>query len=215
MLIIYYVSLEYLSLINCLNVINQINQYSMKKNVMNSGIIRRNVMRLLSLTIVLAFLMPMMSNAQGGKANFAGTWAFNASKSDMGQPPANAPAQGQGGGQRGGFGGGNMVAKQEANLLTVETTRTGQDGTPQTSTMKYTLDGKESVNTSTRGESKSVATWSADGKSLTIVTTRTFNDREMKTTEVWSLTDAKTLSITSTRAGQNGDVTTKRVYDMK
>jgi hypothetical protein len=115
----------------------------------------------------------------------------------------------------GGFGGGNMVAKQEADLLTVETTRTGQDGTTQTSTMKYTLDGKMSVNTSTRGESKSIATWSADGKSLTIVTTRTFNDREMKTTEVWALTDAKTLTITSTRTGQNGDVTTKRVYDMK
>ena len=181
---------------------------------MNSEIIRKSIMRLLSLTIVLVFLMPMTSSAQGGKANFAGTWAFNASKSDMGQPPANAPAQGQGGGQRGGFGGGNIVAKQEANLLTVETTRQGQNGT-QTTTVKYTLDGKESVNTSPRGDSKSVATWSADGKALTIATTRVVNDTPRKTTEVWTLTDAKTLTITSTRAGQNGDVTTKRVYDMK
>jgi len=60
-----------------------------------------------------------------------------------------------GGGMR--MGGGNFVATQEANLLTVVRTRTGQDGQPTTITMKYTLDGKESVNTSPRGDSKSIA----------------------------------------------------------
>jgi FlaG/FlaF family flagellin (archaellin) len=67
-----------------------------------------------------------------------------------------------------------------------------------------------------QGESKSTATWSADGKSLTVVTKATFNDTERTTTAVWSLTDANTLSIASTRQGQDGTpVKTTMVYDKK
>lgn len=181
---------------------------------------KRNLLKLLSLTVILAFLMPAITNAQGSKANFAGSWAFNADKSNMGQPPQGAGGQGgqgagQRGGMRGGFGGGNIVVKQEANLLTVERTRTGQDGQTTTTAEKYTLDGKESVNQSGRGgESKSVATWSPDGKSLTVVTTRSFNGNEMKTKAVWSL-DGANLVITSTMNTPNGDRTTKTVYDKK
>ena len=114
------------------------------------------------------------------------------------------------------MGGGDFTATQDANLLSVTRTRTGQDGTPSTTTTKYTLDGKVSVNTNPRGESKSTATWAADGKALTIVTTSTFGDREIKTTEVWTLTDPKTLTVTSTRPNQDGgETTTKRVYDKK
>jgi hypothetical protein len=120
---------------------------------------------------------------------------------------------------RGGFGGGNMVVKQEANLLTLEQTRTGQDGQSVTTTSKYTLDGKESVNSTARGESKSVATWAADGKSLTVVTTRTFErdgqTTEMKTSEVWSMTSPTALSIVSTMNTPNGERKTTRVYDKK
>lgn len=178
----------------------------MKKNVSNfSG----NLMKILSLTIMLAFIAPLMTNAQ--KANFAGTWTYSAEKSTP--PPA---AGGGGGGGRGGFGAGNFVATQDANLLTVSRTRTGQDGTPTTTVSKYTLDGKESVNTTARGESKSVATWSADGKSLTIVTTRDFNGNVMKTTEVWTLTAPKALSIVTTRPSQDGgEVKTTAVYEIK
>lgn len=176
----------------------------MKKNVM---------LQILSFTVILAFLgLPLASNAQGSKANFSGSWTFNAEKSQMGE-------QGQGGGMRGGFGGGNMVVKQEANLLTLEQTRTGQDGQSTTTTSKYTLDGKESVNSTARGESKSIATWAADGKSLTVVTTRTFErdgqTTEMKTSEVWSLTGPTALSIVSTMNTPNGERKTTRVYDKK
>ncbi len=169
---------------------------------------KKSFMRFLSLTIVLALIAPVMINAQAGKANFAGSWVTNAEKSTP------APQGGQGGGGMR-MGGGDFTATQDANLLSVTRTRTGQDGTATTTTTKYTLDGKETVNTTQRGESKSTATWSADGKTLTIVTASTFGDREMKTTEVWSLTDAKTLTVTSTRPGQDGEVTTKRVYDKK
>jgi hypothetical protein len=169
----------------------------------------KNLKRFLSLTVILALIAPVMINAQAGKANFAGSWAANAEKST----PAPAGGQGGGGGR---MGGGNFNAAQEANLLSVTRTRTGQDGTATTTVTKYTLDGKESVNTTARGSSKSIATWSADGKSLTIATTSTFNDREMKSSEVWTLTDAKTLTVTGTRAGQDGaNVVTKRVYDKK
>jgi hypothetical protein len=183
----------------------------MKKNVENSTINCSKLMRLISLTIMLVLIAPVITNAQAGKANFSGDWTFNTEKSTL-------PQGGQGGGMR--MGGGNFAATQEANLLTVVRTRTGQDGTPMTTTTKYTLDGKESINTSPRGDSKSVATWSADGKILTIATSRTMEmngeSMTMKSTEVWSLTDAKTLSVVSTRQGMDGaEVKTISIYDKK
>lgn len=177
---------------------------------------KRNLMAILSIMVILAFAMPVMTNAQAGKANFAGNWVMNAEKSNLGQPPAGG---GGGGGGRGGFGSGPMEVKQDASLLTQIRTRTGQDGTVSNTETKVTLDGKETVNTTQRGESKLTATWSADGKSLTIVTKQTFNmngeSRETVSTAVWSLTDANTLSITTTRTGQNGEVKTTAVYDKK
>jgi Tol biopolymer transport system component len=107
--------------------------------------------------------------------------------------------------------GGDFTVAQEANLLT--RTRTTQDGTTRVS--KYTLDGKECVNISSRGESKSTANWSDDGKTLTIVTKFNFNGNERTSTEVWSLTDPKTLSIESTRQTPDGEVKAKMIYDKK
>ena len=178
----------------------------------------RNLQIILSAMIILTFLiMPVNLNGQAGKVNFSGTWALNAEKSTFGQGPGRPGAPGgqppQGQGQRGGFGGGNFVAKQEANLLTVDRTRGDQ-----TFSTKYTLDGKESVNATGRGESKSTATWSADGKSLTIVTTRTIERDgqtiQMKTTEVWTLTGTQ-LTIASTSSTPNGERKTTMVYDKK
>ena len=181
----------------------------MKKNVENRTINSSKFMRLISLAIILVLIAPVMTNAQAGKTNFAGDWTLNAEKSTQ-------PQGGQGGGMRMG---GNFVATQEDNLLTVVRTRTGQDGQPTTMTMKYTLDGKESINTSPRGDSKSTATWSADGKTLTIVTSRTMDmngqSTTMKSTEVWTLTDAKILSVAATRQGPNGEVKANNVYDKK
>jgi len=184
----------------------------MKRKIEKLKVNRSASIRLISLTIILALVAPLMIIAQAGKTNFAGEWTLNTEKSIMPQG-----GQGGGGGMR--MGGGNFIASQEANLLTVVRTRTGQDGQSITTTMKYTLDGKESVNTSPRGDSKSVAKWSGDGKSLTIETSRTMDingeSRTMNSTEVWTLTDAKTLSVTNTRQGQDGEVKTTMVYDKK
>jgi len=172
----------------------------------------------MSLAMVLALLVPAMASAQAGKTSFAGKWEYNQSKSDLGTP--GGPG-GQGGGQRmgGGFGGGSLSVTQDANSLTLERSRTNQEGQVMTTTEKYTLDGKESINQGPRGESKSVATWSADGKTLTVVTTRVMNfngeSRELKTTAVWTLVDANTLSVVSTSATPNGDRVLKMIYDKK
>ncbi len=165
----------------------------MKKNV-------SRLMQLFSFTIILALIAPVMLHAQAGKVNFAGTWAMNEQKSTL--------PQGGGGSQRMG---GNITVTQDANLLTQ--TRTSQDGT--TRVTKYTLDGKESVNTFGSGESKSTAKWSADGKTLTVASKATYNGNEITSTAAWSLIDAKTLSILTTWQGQNGEVKINMVYDKK
>ena len=93
------------------------------------------------------------------------------------------------------------------------------DGSTRTVSSKYTLDGKESVNTSRMGESKSVATWSSDGKKLTIKTTRTMTrngeSRTVTSTEVWSLTDSKTLQIETTMPSPDGERKMTSVYVKK
>jgi Tol biopolymer transport system component len=162
----------------------------MKKSV--SSLVRN-----LSLTVVLIIIAPTMMDAQNGKADFTGTWVFNAEKSVL---PQGSNAQRMGGGK--------FTVSQEANLLTQ--TRTGQDGTSRVT--KYTLDGKESINTTGGGESKSTAKWSADGKALTIVTKTIINGNERNSTSVWSLIDANTLSILITRQNQNGEVKATMVY---
>ena len=174
----------------------------MKKNV---------IMQLLSSTVLFAFLsLPLTTNAQGTKANFAGTWAFNESKSNLGD----------GGGFR--RGAGQMTVTQDGINLTVVRVRTNQNGEQTTTTDKYTTDGKECVNTSTTGRggpSKSILKWSADGKSLNFAITRTFErdgkTTEMKSSEVWTLTDAKTLSVASTFSSPNGEMKSTLVYDKK
>jgi len=69
------------------------------------------------------------------------------------------------------------------------------------------------------GESKSTATWSADGKSLTITTKMAFErdgqSMEFTTTEVWTLNSPASLTIVSKRNTPNGEVTTKMAYDKK
>lgn len=181
-------------------------------------------MKLLSLTVILALIMPVLANAQAGKANFAGTWAYNATKSPQpaGGPGGGGPGGPGGGGGFGGgmMGGGDRVITQDANVLASSTTRQGQDGTPMTTVLKYTLDGKESVNTNPRGDSKSVLTWSADGKTLTVKTSRTMDmngeSMTMNTEEAWTLTDAKTLTIVTSRTGMDGTpMKTTAVFDKK
>ena len=164
-------------------------------------------------------LVPCSLSGQGSKTNFSGSWVYNAEKSSAGQPQGTGQGQQPGAPGRGGFGGGDFTATQEGNTLTVERAMRTPDGTTNTVTSKYTLDGKESVNTTQRGESKSVATWSPDGKKLTIKTTRTLNmggeSRTVNSEEVWNLNDPKTLTIEMTMPSPQGERKMTSVYTKK
>ena len=179
----------------------------MKRNVEDLQVSRNYFMKLIALAVMAAFfILPAKMNAQGAKANFSGSWAFNESKSNLGEGRGFRSAS-------------QMTITQDGNNLTNARVRTNQDGETTTTTDKFTLDGKECVNTSGRGPSKSIVTWSPDGKALNFATTRTFErdgeTMEMKSTEVWTLTDAKTLSVLSTFLMQGEERKTTLVYDKK
>lgn len=179
----------------------------MKKNVENFQATRGVFIRTMALAIMISlFILPVKLNGQGAKPDFAGTWAFNETKSNLGE-------------------GGNfrratqITVTQDGNNLTAARVRTNQDGVATTTTEKFTLDGKECTNDTGRGPSKAIVTWSADGKALNFAITRTFDmngeTRTMKSTEVWTLTDAKTLSILSTATFQDNEMKSTLVYDKK
>jgi hypothetical protein len=146
------------------------------------------------LVVVLAVAIAGLAVAQG-KPDFSGKWAPKV------DPNAAPPA---GGGGRGG-GGGPMTVKQTAATLTQERTM----GETVMSSV-YKLDGTESVNTSQRGESKSVAKF--DGAKLVIKTVSEGQNGPQETTATWSLSaDGKELTILSVTArGERSVVYTKQ-----
>lgn len=163
---------------------------------------------MVTMLVMILFLANTSTFAQAGKANFSGTWAFNEAKS--------TPSEG-------GFrmGASLMVITQDGNNLSVENTRKNQDGEDVKSTYKYTLDGKESVNTvfgnNTR---KSVATWSADGMSLNFAHTMNFErdgqTQEFKSTETWKINQTdKTLSVETAMNFQGEERKVTNIYDKK
>jgi hypothetical protein len=164
---------------------------------LNSGIIGR------AATLLVIFSFSALISAQTGSVNFSGTWAFNESKS--------SPSEG---GFR--FAPSQLVITQNGVDLSVESARSGPDGSDSKSTAKYTTDGKECSNTAF-GDNvrKSVVKWSSDGKSLVFSHTMSFNGNEMKTSETWKLTDGKTLSVESSFTTPDGEMKSTNVYDKK
>jgi hypothetical protein len=142
------------------------------------------------------------------QANFAGTWAFNESKSNFGDSQFRFAAT-------------SMVVTQDANILTVESTMPSRDGGEMKTSAKYALDGTLSENPMFNTTRKSTVAWSADKLSLTIASTMTFDmggeTREMKSTETWKLSDGgKVLLIESVRQGRDGgEMRTTAAYDKK
>jgi hypothetical protein len=167
-------------------------------------------MRSFVLFIIVVFLMSaVVVSAQEGKINFSGEWTLNADKSEFGG----------GGGGRGGRGmmaSSKMSVEQKDNVLTVETFRQNRDGEEISTTNTYTLDGKKSNNENNFGTTESVATWSKDGKTLTINSTMTGSrggqEFTMESTAVWSL-EGNILTVETTRSTQRGEMTSKAVYD--
>ena len=150
----------------------------------------------------------MTTSGLFAQTNFAGTWAFNDSKSNFGDSQFRFAAT-------------SMVVTQDANTLSVESTTPGRDGEEMKTSAKYTLDGKVSENPMFNTTRKSTVTWSADKSSLIIASTMTLDmggeTREMKSTETWKLSEGgKLLSIESVRPGRDGgEMKTTAAYDKK
>lgn len=159
----------------------------------------------LFILIGLGVFLLSVANSFAQKADFSGTWTLNDSKSDLGDSQF-----------RGAF---KIAATQEANSLDLVRLSKGRNDEDRTSVEKYALDGFESQNTGFMNSvKKSKASWSADGKVLTINSVMTFErdgeKREFASSEVWSLSpNGKNLTIMSSFNTQNGEFKQIRVYD--
>jgi hypothetical protein len=121
-------------------------------------------------------------------------------------------------GERGPAFPGNMTVTQDKNILSIERTITNREGQKISINIKYNLDGKPSENVAGRGKATSVASWSADGKKLSI-NTKSLMERdgqkiEMTNVDVWELSaDGKTLTVNTTAKTPRGERKVTLVYD--
>lgn len=165
---------------------------------------KMNFAGIFMLVILGAFFLTI-SAAFAQKANFSGTWGLNESKSNLGENRFRASLK--------------ITAAQEANALNLERLSKGRDGEDRITKEKYTLDGLECENPAFQNTvRKSKATWSDDGKILTINSVMSFErdgeKMEMKMIEAWSISeDGKTLTIQSTVTSSQGEMKQTRVYD--
>jgi hypothetical protein len=159
-----------------------------------------------NLKLSLAVFGLLISVLTFGQANFTGSWAFNESKSNLGEGQFRMYSP-------------TLTITQDANTFSIERSFRNQDGDEMKTTEKYTLDGKESVNPVWNTSKKSVATWSADKNVLTVSSSMVFEfngeSNEIKTVENYSLTDGKLMTIDSKSTSSRGERVTKLVYDKK
>ncbi|HLX43154.1 MAG TPA: hypothetical protein VKR43_06955 [Bryobacteraceae bacterium] len=113
------------------------------------------------------------------KPNFSGDWTLDASKSEFGPMPAPASMT-------------RKIDHSDPGLTVTQATTGGPQG-DQTVTMKYSTDGKETVNQLMGNDVKATASW--DGSALVIAQKADFGGNEIKLTYKWTLSaDGKTLT---------------------
>jgi len=162
----------------------------------------------ISLPGLFAFVsLSLLSGGLFAQPNFSGSWALNESKSTLGDGPRMSVS--------------SMTVNQQEGLISIDLVRPSFDGGDVSSSEKYTLDGKESINQGMMESSvKTITTWSDDKKELTFAKTILFDmngeTMEFKITEVWSISDdGKTLTVKSAMSSQMGDTNLVLVYDKK
>jgi hypothetical protein len=155
-----------------------------------------------SLLIAVAGLLSFTTMAD--RPNFTGDWKLDESKSELGD-----------------FGGRvarSLKADQKDNAITITRTTPGfNGGDPVTTTITLTYDGKVTESEGFGGSKrKSTASWSADGSTLTINNTTTFErdgqTSEFKSTETWTVTKDGLLSVVAHSNSPRGESTTKAIY---
>ena len=134
------------------------------------------------------------------KPNFSGDWSLDASKSEFGPMPPPA----------------TMTRKIDHNDpgMTVTQATTGGPQGDQTVTMKYSTDGKETVNQLMGNDVKAKATW--EGNTLVIAMSADLGGNEIKLTNKWTLSaDGKTLTDASHIAMPQGEFDLTYVLNKK
>ncbi len=138
-------------------------------------------------------------------ADFSGKWKLNEGKSELGQFASFAIR--------------GIETEQSADAINISRTAPSFEGTDVTTKERLTFDGKE-AESSSFGDSKkkSVASWSEDGKMLTISYNlkMEFNGQslDIKGKEVWTLADeGKTLVVKNTGSSSFGEFETTSVYE--
>jgi len=139
--------------------------------------------------------------------NFSGSWAYNESKSALGEGPMMSPTA--------------MTIVQQAGVISIDLVQPSFDGGEEKRSEKYTLDGKESATQGMMGSSvKTIVSWSDDKKELKFAKNIIFDmngeKMEAKSTEGWSLSaDGKILTLKSSMTSQMGELNSTMVYDKK
>jgi len=145
---------------------------------------------------MVAFAIASMAPAMAAP-NLSGEWKLNATKSNYGSVPKPEV----------------MIRKirQAGPSLVISTYQKGQQG-ELTTDLKYTTDGKPSVNKGKGGETTGTATWHGDR--LLIESAREFQGAQLKSIELWTLSpDGKVLTVATRVILPQGDLTVTMVFD--
>lgn len=147
--------------------------------------------------ILAAFALTLSSFAQA--PDFSGKWKLNSAKSKLGDQFSMAPA--------------TVSIVQKGNDFSIEKV-SDFGGQEFTLSEKYTLDGKECVNTGWQdSQRKSTAVWSADKKSLKITSKLSIGDGgDMTIIEVYKM-DGANMIIESSSSSSFGDMAETMAYD--
>ncbi len=147
--------------------------------------------------VLAAFALTLSSFAQA--PDFSGKWKLNSGKSKLGDQFSMAPA--------------TVSIVQKGNDFSIEKI-SDFGGQEFTLSEKYTLDGKECVNTGWQdSQRKSTAVWSADKKSLKITSKLNIGDGgDMTIIEVYKM-DGANLVIDSSSSSSFGDMAETMAYD--
>lgn len=149
------------------------------------------------LIMAMSMAMSMMTIAAQAAPNLSGDWKLNLSKSNYGSFPAPLAMT-------------RKIIYGDARL-SMTTVQKGPKG-EVTSQLKYTTDGKESVNQLPTGETKGSAQWIAD--KLMIESSREIQGSTLTQKEIWTLSpDGKTLTIDAHVSLPNGEFDVKQVFE--
>lgn len=125
--------------------------------------------------------------------NFSGNWMLNISRSQFGQFPAPEVM--------------TRSVQMEPTQIAMTTFQKGAQG-EVTTALKYSLDGRPSVN----GPSTGMAKW--NGEALVIESSREAQGAKLTQRDTWTLSpDGKTLTIESHIKLPNGEFEVKQVFE--